>query len=470
MPAVLLVVALLACLALPAAAGAQERQLEPTIIVDAATASAAAPVASTTTLQAGRSYLLVVNGQYTETFPTVGGGTFTYFMDGVYCFDENPARPEFGCRTRPQIFERSGLTVRLGSPGDGSPENFRPFYTKLGNTTTPPPFMASHRYELRFTPPTGGRMLMAVTRDPNSTYSGTLGVELWGQPVPGDGSTGPSGDTSPDLQDLLNNPEGCAVPLATPISTAALFRPIGLPGDDFCPRRLRARGWNRPGAIPVLEAGDEAIVSSPELSPTQRSATVTLGTTGGDIVVTLSDEDARFRRFSRAACMVVAANLAFRDLSASGILSPTAVTSDDAGSFLQLSSLGKYLVACLRFVDDRLAAANRPVALRASTSQGLRARAAATGCATRRLPIQVTATRATSRTASRVQIRAKRAGAPPPTLKVSCLVTRSGLQVRVRPRKAGVSLRKLVGPRLKVGLARPPDSTRTVGPTISFRR
>ena len=65
-------------------------------------------------------------------------------------------------------------------------------------------------------------------------------------------------------------------------------------------------------------------MSSPELSPTQRSATVTLGTTGGDIVVTLSDENARFRRFSRAACMFVAASIAFKDLRSSGILEPNA--------------------------------------------------------------------------------------------------------------------------------------------------
>jgi hypothetical protein len=49
-------------------------------------------------------------------------------------------------------------------------------------------------------------------------------------------------------------------------------------------------------------------------------------------------------------------------------------------------------------------------------------------------------------------------------------MTRAGLQVRVRPSKAGVSLRRLVGPRLKVGLVRLPESKRTAGPTISFRR
>jgi hypothetical protein len=34
----------------------------------------------------------------------------------------------------------------------------------------------------------------------------------------------------------------------------------------------------------------------------------------------------------------------------------------------------------------------------------------------------------------------------------------------------GISLRKLIGPRLKVGLLRSPASQQTAGPTISFRR
>ena len=192
MPIVVLML-LLGGLLAPAVAIAQDQQLEPTIAVDSATTSAAAPAVSATTLQAGQRYLLVVNGTYTESFPTTDGGTFTYFNDGVYCFDENPERPQFGCRARPQIFERTGLILRLGSPGDGSSEPLGPYYEKLPGPGTPPPFAASHRYQLSFTAGSGGRLLMAVARDANSTYAGTLGVELWGTPVPGDGSTGPSG-------------------------------------------------------------------------------------------------------------------------------------------------------------------------------------------------------------------------------------------------------------------------------------
>ena len=136
---------------LPAAAGAQDAAARADDHRRLRDDSAAAPAVSATTLQAGRRYLLVVNGTYTESFPTTGGGTFTYFNDGVYCFDENPERPQFGCRARPQIFERTGLILRLGSPGDGSPELLGPFYTKLPGPSTPPPFAASHRYELSFT-------------------------------------------------------------------------------------------------------------------------------------------------------------------------------------------------------------------------------------------------------------------------------------------------------------------------------
>ena len=470
MPIIVLLVVLVGGLLAPAAAGAQDRQLEPTIAVDSATTSAAAPAVSQTTLQAGQRYLLVVNGTYTESFPTTDGGTFTYFNDGVYCFDENPERPQFGCRARPQIFERTGLILRLGSPGDGSPELLAPYYKKLPGPSTPPPYAASHRYELSFTAGTGGRLLMAVARDQNSTYAGALGVELWGQPVPGDGSTGPSGDASPDLQDLLNNPEGCAVSLATPIGAPAGVGFVALPGRaigaDICPLRLRARGWNRPGRIPVLEPGDEATVASPELSPSQRSATVTLGTTAGDVVVTLSEEDARYRRFSRTACLLVAGRLARQDLLRSGILEPNAKALIDAGDFLALSAIGKYLTACLAFVDDSLVGSARPVALRAPSTGVLLARAAAAACPVSRVPVRLSASQATSL----LHIDAKRAGAPPPILRVTCRTTAAGMQVRVSPRRPGIGLRKLVGPRLKVGLVRMPTSRQTAGPTIAFRR
>ena len=107
-------------------------------------------------------------------------------------------------------------------------------------------------------------------------------------------------------------------------------------------------------------------MASPELSPSQRTATVTLGTTAGDVVVTLSEEDARYRRFSRTACLLVAGRLARRDLVASGILAPNAKALIDAGDFLALSAVGKYLTACLALVDDSLVGGARPVALRAS--------------------------------------------------------------------------------------------------------
>ena len=470
MPIVVMLVVLVGWLLAATEAIAQEQQLEPTISVDSATTSAAAPAVSATTLQAGRRYLIVVDGTYTESFPTTDGGTFQYFNDGVYCFDENPERPQFGCRARPQIFERTGLVLRLGSPGDGSAEPLGPFYRKLPGADTPPPFAASHRYQLSFTAGRGGRLLMAVARDANSTYAGTLGVELWGTPVPGDGSTGPSGaGPSPDLHDLLNG-GNCGASLASPIGAPAGVGFVQLPqravGADICPRRLRARGWNRPGRIAVLAPGGEVTVASPELSPSQRSATVTLGTTAGDVVVTLSEEDARYRRFSRTACLLVAGRLARRDLLNSGILAPNAKGLIDAGNFLALSAVGRYLTACLAFVDDQLVGTARPVALAVRSTGGLRTRAAAAACPVSRVPVRLSASQATSL----LHIDAKRAGAPPPILRVTCRTTAAGMQVRVTPRRRGIGLRKLVGPRLKVGLVRLPTSKRTAGPTIAFRR
>ena len=207
-------------------------------------------------------------------------------------------------------------------------------------------------------------------------------------------------------------------------------------------------------------------MASPELSPSQRSASVTLGTTAGDIVVPLSEEDARYRRFSRPACLLVAGRLARQDLLTSGILAPNANGLIDAGKFLALSAVGKYLTACLAFVDDQLAAVSRPRALPLRSGNGLRTRAAAAACPVSRVPVRLSASQATGV----LHIDARRAGAPPPTLRVSCRTTAAGTQVRVTPRRRGVSLRKLVGPRLKVGLVRLPASMQTAGPTISFRR
>jgi hypothetical protein len=82
------------------------------------------------------------------------------------------------------------------------------------------------------------------------------------------------------------------------------------------------------------------------------------------------------------------------------------------------------------------------------------------------VPVRLSASQATGL----LHIDAKRAGAPPSTLRVTCHTTVAGMQVRVTPRRRGVSLRKLVGPRLKVGLLRAPSSARTAGPTIAFRR
>jgi sugar-specific transcriptional regulator TrmB len=58
----------------------------------------------------------------------------------------------------------------------------------------------------------------------------------------------------------------------------------------------------------------------------------------------------------------------------------------------------------------------------------------------------------------------------PATVEYHTEVTAAGMQVRVTPRRPGIALRKLVGPRLKVGLVRAPESTQTAGPTITFRR
>jgi hypothetical protein len=365
--------------------------------------------------------------------------------------------------TASSAFARLDVTLRWSDGPDDGPVSLQPgqqhtfahTYTSTGSYSV---FISSQG------PLAAGGFCSAFEH-----FVGTVSVTAGASPPPP--PPAPSGGQTPDLPQMLQQENACGVSLATPIGARGGAGFVALPerivGADICPQRLRARGWNRPGRIPVLEPGDEATVASPELSPSQRSATVTLGTTAGDVVVTLSDEDARYRRFGRTACLLVAGRLARQDLISSGILAPNAKAMMDAGNFLALSAIGKYLTACLAFVDDSLVGSARPVALPLPSTGGRHARAAAAGaCPVSRVPVRLSASQATGL----LHIDAKRAGAPPPTLRVTCRTTAAGIQVRVTPRRPGVSLRKLVGPRLKVGLVRLLTSRQTAGPTIAFRR
>ena len=194
---------------------------------------------------------------------------------------------------------------------------------------------------------------------------------------------------SPDLQDMLQQGNECSLPLATPIGLprAWVRRAAGPAGRRLLPAAAARAHVEPAGPAAGPGAGEAATVASPELAPSQRTATVTLGTTAGDVVVTLSEEDARYRRFSRTACLLVAGRLARQDLLCSGILAPNAKALIDAGNFLALSAVGKYLMACLTLVDDSLVGSARPVALPASgqaTGRGLAprppGRAPSAGC------------------------------------------------------------------------------------------
>jgi hypothetical protein len=448
--------ALLAALLFPVGAHAESGtgQLEPTILVDSAVGS---PAESVTTLLAGRTYSLSVNGYYFETIPTTDGGTFTYTYDGVYCFEGST--PTAVCsRETPRVFDRTGLTARIGGSG-----SFSAFY-RLGTSSSVPAFKQGNNYSYDFTPATTGRLQLSIPRDLRDSYRGALSVTLYGPPSPG--ATGPpDSGPSPDLHDLLNS--ACTgSSLASPLFKA---HRSGLRDTStaplFCPQYpARASRWGRPSALPALDAGDEAIVLGPTLSATQRDVTITLSTSTGDVAVALTEDDAKYRKYARRSCLIVARLQAGRDLAADGLISGID-SSLSVDAFTEAAGIAGYLLPCLKAVDDDLASKSRS-ARAASAATAPRALPAASGCRALALPIKVTA----ASNPSSVRIRVRRSYPRPDVLRVTCTKTRSGLVVRVRPRRSGVALRRLVGKRLSVGLLRPANARSTARGSITFRR
>jgi hypothetical protein len=431
-----------------APASAQSEPLEPTIVVSAATGAVAQ---TQTTLVAGSTYELVVEGTYLQRFTTTDGGTFTYTHDGVYCFEDSGGGNICSIEA-PKLFD-SGLRARPAQRG-----SFQPFYRGLASPQDAPPLERSHRYSHVFVAGVTAPAELVIQRQPNDTYFGELRVTLYGPPSPG--STGPPEPEGTTLQDLLSGQNECGLPTARPLGARLgpisqwLLAPSTTPADDFCPRRGRASDWNVQRRVGTLAPGDEAIVESPPLGADQRSATITLKTSKGDVAVALSLDDQRFRRFARRGCMAVAERDLRRDLGKAGLLTRGGVLSIDAGWFATWTGLSRYLLPCLQRIDDALA--------RGSAA----AHTAAAGCGSLTFPVKVVG----GGDPNRVRFRVRRSDPIPRELHVSCRATAAGLEVRLRPRRGGIALRRSVGSRLAVGLSRHPRATGADAATIAFRR
>jgi hypothetical protein len=435
----------------PAApASAQSSQLEPTIIVSAATGAVAT---TQTTLVSGRTYQLVVEGTYLQRFTTADGGTFTYTHDGVYCF-EDTGGGNICSASAPKLFD-SGLRARQGQSG-----NFQPFYRGLGPQRDAPGLKDSHHYDHEFVAGATAPLELVIQRQPNDTYIGELRVTLYGPPSPGSSGPPPPPE-APSLQDLLNSDLPCGLPGATPLGARPesirqwLLAPPTTPVRDFCPRSGRASEWNVERRLGNLSPGDEAIVESPPLGADQRSATITLTTSKGDVAVALSLDDKRFRRFAQRGCYIVAVEKLRRDLRASGLVDRDRGTNVDAGGFTGLAGLARYLLPCLQMIDDHLAGVKSSARM-----------AAAGGCGALSFPVKAVK----SANPNVIRFRVRRGDPIPRELRVSCRATATGLEVRVRPRRAGIALRRVVGSRFAVGLARHPRATGADAATIAFRR
>jgi hypothetical protein len=447
--AILLVTALSAGNA--ASAHAQLVALEPAITVSAQTGAVAR---TQTTLVSGRTYQLVVSGTYTQSFPTTGGSTFTYTHDAVYCFEDSGG-DSICSRTAPKTFNESGLKARQGQSG-----SFQPFYRSLGPARDAPALATDNSYTHEFVAGAGAPLELVIERQPNDSYAGGLAVTLYGPPAPGSPAA-PSPVPAPaqpmGLQDLLQI-QGCGESLATPLGAQLGPGPVAFlaqrRASGFCPRRGQMPGWNLARPLGDLGPGDDAVVSSPPVGTNQRTATVTLTTSSGDVAVALSPDDARFRTFARRGCVVVATTRVKRELIDAGILKPNAQALLPAGVFTAFAGFGGHLLACLKMIDDHLAA--KPAA----------GAGAAAACRPLSFPIKAMAGGDPNRLRFRV-----RPGDPlPRELSVTCRATSSGLELRIRPRRPGIALRRVVGRRLALVLSRSARATGTSRPSIAFRR
>ncbi len=121
-----------------------------------------------------------------------------------------------------------------------------------------------------------------------------------------------------------------------------------------------------------------------------------------------------------------------------------------------------FLIACLDFVKESEKAAT-PTALKSGAG------AAAAACGIRARPLSIRVNRA----AKTLSYRTRRASRRKPgrRLRVSCRRAKDGkLTVRIRTRSRRTKLRKVLGPRLVVGLHRTAGASGTTNVQTTFKR
>jgi hypothetical protein len=376
-------------------------------------------------LVAGGVYRIVASGTYTQT-----GGGGTVVRDAVYCFDFYA--PPVGC-SPPDAPRRSYLVI-VRYEGDTS---LVADLDALDPATTLA-YNPSHTYQETFTAPSSSRLEVFFKGSQTYSYSGGIRLDLYLVSLPP--APGPGGGGS-------GSPGGAASPLLLPA----------------------AKTWGQAGPATALAPGGEAIATSPPIAASQRGASVTLsGDNSGETAVVIGTPTSTRHGFKTGRptggdCVRAAVGF-YKSLiqPADGDFTYDGddIITGDRSQALLFTTL--FLMNCLDLVKTLDQRANQ-------ASLAPAAGAARVACKLRATPVSVKVNRAAG-TASWKTRRASR-HEPVRRLRGYCRQASNGtVKLHIRTASRRIKLRKVVGPRLVVGVYRSTAASGTANVRATFKR
>jgi hypothetical protein len=245
----------------------------------------------------------------------------------------------------------------------------------------------------------------------------------------------------------------------------------GPPPAPTSPKLLAAAtAWGQVGPATALEPGGEAIATSPPIAPGQRGASVTLnGDTAGQTAVVIGPVTRTQHRKTktRGDCVRAVAQVIIEESNRLTGYARLAGTEEqlkklDAARDEVVLSFLALMAACLDHLKKMEQQATPAVATSA-------ANAARSSCKLQSRPFSVRYDRASRR----VSYSSRRASGHSTSgqLRISCRRANNGaLNVRFRTRSRRTKLRKVLGPRLIVGLHRAASASGTANVQTTFKR
>ena len=257
---------------------------------------------------------------------------------------------------------------------------------------------------------------------------------------------------------------------AAPVLPPVLPPGGGAPAPQTSPKLLAAAAaWGQAGPAAVLGPGEQAIVPSPKISAKQRELEIAVndGTVAANLVLNIGVGAAPEHKpkpdplVKRGDCVRAAAGRALRLKSFVGHKQDerdlAVVTEEDV-----LQGFVDYMILCLDLVK-RLEAQAGTAALGTATVS------AQPSCKVRAYPLSGRVDHAKGRIDYRTGRASKRA--PSRLLRTSCKRAKDGkLTLRIRTRSRRTKLRKVLGPRLVLGIHRPAAASGTANVQTTFKR